>query len=901
QETPAADAPKEGDQGAQVATVLERRWRKLDVYRDQEVEKYATRKVRTRGRRIYTIIALMLGLAGIFAGMITWVQPVVPPYFVPLFITEYESPLLPVNAEGDPDRQALTANDYFPRIDQNSFSSQERHLFLQDLAGLRQRDPDDSVLVYLSAFSCAGPDGRLYLFPADVIPDNRQTWIPMETILEYIRDCPCRRKLLVLDTLKPIASVRLGVLEDDASSLVPGEIQRMQAKMREDGLDPARLGLILTSCAPGQVSFASEAMGRSAFNYYFEEALRGYAEGYDLDRNEDGRVFVSEIHEFLKRRVDRWASIVRDSRQTPTLLGSGPDFPIVALEHGVALPYVEMPAQPAYPDWLLAAWKVRDQWETEHLNGLDPRIMNELVAKLLRAEQQWRGGVDAERVKNDLTESMGRFTALRDQARNLLPYPQPRSLALAQFLGAKPDPAITQDLQDIWTKLVQQMPTLKPPEAQMARDKAIQGFVTKYKKATAFQVAWAVFDVANVEANPTAPLLRFLDDIRGQFSTQPAYIETEFLHRLVVLAAKTGDEQFPQATVRLALDVVQKGENAVVDARVFPWTSGVLAEAMQMRYDAEVVLFSPGYAPDALADARFARANDLYDLAGAHEATVRQAQEARDPAFDFLFRYIEILVTDPSLQSNWDDALTALGQVDALLANPPAKALTSTEALRQQGELFRQRTTALQQHVDRLRWAFEADHLAALIRQCNDPQATPAVARLAETALNTPFLRADDRKALWEARLGLTRRLAQQVLDRDAEDDSSRQLTPMLVDFDRQQERYEELQRQRALLRGKALTALFPFADLPKEAIDELRSKLATAGSSDAARAQASIHQAAQLIRHAWSDLVPAALHQQKSLYVQDRISRIVPPFESVPLIDNPQTNPTVQLRVGEV
>ena len=145
---------------------------------------------------------------------------------MPLFITEYESPLVPVNAQGDPDRQALTKDNlYFPRIDQNSFSSQERHLFLQDLSSLRERGAEDAVLVYVSAFACAGPDSRLYLFPADVAPDNVQTWIPVQTLLEHIRDCPSRRKLLVLDIFKPLAHERLGVLENDAAALLRVEAE----------------------------------------------------------------------------------------------------------------------------------------------------------------------------------------------------------------------------------------------------------------------------------------------------------------------------------------------------------------------------------------------------------------------------------------------------------------------------------------------------------------------------------------------------------------------------------------------------------------------------------------------------------------------------------------------------
>src|SRR5438093_1193435 len=167
-----------------------------------------------------------------------------------------------------------------------------------------------------------------------------------------LHECQSKNKLLILDTMRPLADSRLGVLANDVAGRVVQELKDMD--------DPHRITLL--SCSPGQVSLGSEDLGRSVFGYYFEEGLRGWADGWGGDGKRDGHVSARELAEFVKRRVDRWADQNRGTRQTPLLLpkDASVDFQMVALEHGRAQEKVTPPEMTEYPKILKEAWQVRD-------------------------------------------------------------------------------------------------------------------------------------------------------------------------------------------------------------------------------------------------------------------------------------------------------------------------------------------------------------------------------------------------------------------------------------------------------------------------------------------------------------------------------------------------------------
>lgn len=906
-DNPAAGPRVDAPPTVAAATDLERRWRDLEAFAETRPAVLETRLSRLRQRKIHVILALMLALAGVCAGLLTWLRPVPPPFFVPLWITEYESRLLPVEEQAVPDRTALCTGGYFSRIDENAFASQEGNLLKQDLDALGTRTNAAAVAIYLCAFAGTGEKGDVVLFPADVKPDNYNTRLSLRDVLETVKKSPAQNKLLILDTMRPLADPRLGVLSNDVARHIQQDLAAVP--------DPQRL--VLCSCSPGQVSLSSEELNRSIFGYYLEEGLRGWADGYNETGERDHRVSVRELAEFVSVRVDRWAHRNRYTRQTPVLLGSGPNFPLIALGRGRLMPPVPMPEPAPYPAWLLAGWKLRDQWSQDERARIDPRLMSRLEENLLRAEAEWRGGVDPGRIQKDLGNRITQLSSQLDQINQLLPQPQPRSLALAEAQGQKFDPAVPAALNSLLTTLAQQASDLKPEERPKAEEKLIQGFLDKFKNNPPIDLAKAVFDAAANDNNPTASRIRFLDHLLLHAQPQPRYVETLFLRRLAVMSGKMADENWPSPLVARALSVVRRGERAVVRPEVFPWVRGLLDEASRLRHDGEVLLFARGYAPLAAADQFLQQASDAYDAILDHEESFRRVYDLRDRALSFLPNYLPYLDQNNANERAFLETARALRELDRELAPLPAGARLSAGALRHKGELIRQRSEAVRTGLDGMRWPFEPERVAALIDQCQQPEATPALCLSIQAILTTPFLKAQERVALWQAGRALARRTVEKTAALDAEENARRRPTQRLSAFDIDRPRCEQQQTERALLRARTSIALLELGGLPQTEIQRLQDCLKAAARADASpqnkapagRSQPSPAQKAtpgtrnplfacgDALRQAWALHAPALFQQETSLTNQDLLSRLMPPFELLSVVDEPSTNPTVRLR----
>ncbi len=333
-------------------------------------------------KQIFTILAVMLALVGGILGLLYWIRPSPRPYFVLLFFTEYTFRQIPFNFLAEPDRQALVEGNYGQM---STFGSQQRNKMEEELANLSERKPSETVVLYVCAFAKASEakateKGEVLLLPGDFNPDHPPSALPLREALQKLRECRAGHKLLILDTMRPLADPRLGVLVNDVAERIPQELKEVD--------DPHRL--VLLSCSPGQVSLASEDLGRSVFGYYVEEGLRGWAQGFNPDEKRDGRVSARELAEFVKRRVDRWAEHNRGTRQTPLLLSQDAkeDFQMVALEHGEAQSELPVPDPTEYPKSIQDAWKDRDDaWNNGEFQ-LCPRAFREFEAYLLRAEEE---------------------------------------------------------------------------------------------------------------------------------------------------------------------------------------------------------------------------------------------------------------------------------------------------------------------------------------------------------------------------------------------------------------------------------------------------------------------------------------------------------------------------------
>jgi hypothetical protein len=847
----------------------------------------------SRRQAVFPVLTVMLAFCGVIVGLLSWLRPLPRPYFVPLWITEYESREIPFLPGTRADRDALCQGNYFVQASASALAGQERQQLIQELTALRTRAASDAVVVYLSGRAgCAGR-GEVYLLAGDVKIDDVTTRLPLRTVLKLLRDCPARHKLLILDIMWSLTDPWLDVLADDVAAQVPGDLAAVE--------DPHRL--VLCACSPGQVSLASPELRRSVFGYYLEEGLRGWADGWSGRGEHDGQVRVHELAEFVRARVDRWAWRNRHARQTPILLGSGDDFPLIALEHGQPRPHLPIPDPAAYPAVLADAWKLRDRWWAEESYRVAPRMFGQLEATLLAAEWDWRGGLDPARAFANRSYQLERCQERLSRARSL-PRPEPRSLGLARAQGRQPNPAVAEALKQLLAKVEATASDGKPGKAAEVQAKLAAEFADKLKGQSPFDLAWAVFERAVADPRPRPETLHFLSQLPEAHDPYPSFVETFYLRRLAVLfppgsaAQDAAGLELPPPLVHAALEVVRLGEKAAAQERAFSWMRGLLEEAAQKRHDGEVLLAARGYANLDRAAHLLRKAAADYEAILRQEDTILKAQRGRDEALAFLPSYLPYLEVCPHHEATWLAAVQAAGALDVGLAAGTDGVPLAAAEVRQKVEDFRQKAAILQNFLGPLLRPFTADGLAQLISHTRQPDAPPVLVHQMDALLSVPRLKASDRIALWNARQALARRLLDETRRIDQDEDGPHQQTPVLATVPQPDRYLARTDPEGTARRCRWAIALLCLAGLDLAEVRHLEEAQARAllGGPDP-NAVAAL---AGAVRRAWIEQLPAQLRGAADWAARDRLARVFPPFVFAPLLDDPQANPAAELRAQE-
>lgn len=276
--------------------------------------------------RALVLAPVLLALLGSTLGFISWIGRVQTPMLFTVMVTEYEQPwIIPVPL-GQKDRQILTSGRVFDRVHPVPAASLDRQQILAILTEVEKVGPRENVVVYVSARAIAGPDGKLLLLPSDARVENLRgsptilNTVALEDLFRSLARCPASRKLLVLDIFNPLISVPQGILQIDLPGACMAELEAFQ----KDGANPFH---VLMTCAPGQRSFATQAIDSSPFCHFLAKAVNGELpaiRGSNLNRY--GKVYLSDLQDVLVRHVDRWTSFCNLARQTPLMLGTGPDM-----------------------------------------------------------------------------------------------------------------------------------------------------------------------------------------------------------------------------------------------------------------------------------------------------------------------------------------------------------------------------------------------------------------------------------------------------------------------------------------------------------------------------------------------------------------------------------------------
>ncbi len=846
-----------------------------------------------RGAR-FLVLAALLAVGGALAGLLTWVRPVPNPAFVFLASTTFTASPIPSLPQVEGDRAGLKGGQYFARF--QSPAPLDGGHWQQAMASWKNHPARDPLVVYVAGRAGRTSSGEVVLLPADASLDQTGTWLRLRELLEKLRDCPARHKLLILDLMHAWAEPAVGVAADQVAAALPGELRTVT--------DPNRL--VLASCSPGQNSLVAENLGRSVFGYYLEEGLRGYADGYTGQR--DGLITVGELARFVRGRVERWAGRLHGERQTPTLYGSGPDFPLVALAHRQAQPHLDLAEAGPYPAWLHAAWKQRDQLWQDGGYRRAPRLFQKYQALLLRAEKAWRDGSPAVEFQSPLERVHQDLLCQRDFLR-----PAPQSLAQAQRQGLKSDPAVAQALRNLCLDARRLLAGAGREEATLVQARLVKSFAEKHPGVSAEVVAAAAFSQAVTDGASDADTLRLLDHVAnipslslwgsGKGEGEPRFVETLLLRQLADLADRLGSHPWPADTASRLLRLAHLAEQVHSQAEAFAWLRPWLDEAAQIRHEGEMALWARGFASLPEADQHLRTAAARYEDLGRQAEAIRQALAARDEALALLPWYARYLEEEPKELPAWEAALASTRALDAVLrAGPMSPADDSLPPLpvplarlKEKVGVLKKKTQELTTRLAEFQAPFDADHVARLVALSRQPRVPASLLREMNRLLTVPHprLTADRRRTLVQALRQGARRLQEEIRHLDHDEDGRKVLTAAPADNDDPAALQEE--RQRALRRAHISEALFTLVDLAPNRVQVLQE-----GVTRARKNPQALPALGPILRRLWTQDLKDHFLEEGSLETRQRLSWLAPPLEAFAPLDEAERTPTMTLRARQ-
>jgi hypothetical protein len=599
------------------------------------------------------LTSLLVAAAACVVWILWWLAPIhdFGPDFVPLFVTRYEQQQVPPLPQAEADRGAIQRETQLRPASpiEEKDSNLTREVIQDRLDRLRQKQPGDGVVVYLATRALVDGAGSVQFLAYDSDPFAPKTLLPLSALLDALRQCPARRKLLVLDVMPDDrgSPLETGVTEDGVADLIASELAR---KDNSGQLADPHLA-VLTACSAGEVANWSEPLHQSVFGHFF---IRGLGDA-DADTDGDRAISLKELSVYLTRNVDRWARQHRGIRQRPVLLGSAVDLPLASLNRRKTSTWTwavwrnpeklatsdataEKPSKaqekdqnkdvpqggdtakkdaekskgkndkttpstgkdsdeqapsppgPAYPQWLARGWLQHDQWAAGPELAAGPRLFRQLEVHLLRSERDWRTGKDPGAIATALGEAITRLTTRMEQALREK-RPSERSVGQALAFGKSADPSLVKKLRDILEGQRRPDAALTEEERKALHTKMVSELKASLKDRSSLDLAMAI-----VEATGSGRLdpktVTMLDGIVTASSMPRDVIELRLLEQLAQRAAKVQAELWDDELVRKVWNTVVLAEQANNRPWAFSWVRSSLDQADALRHDAEIQLSS---------------------------------------------------------------------------------------------------------------------------------------------------------------------------------------------------------------------------------------------------------------------------------------------------------------------
>jgi hypothetical protein len=811
-------------------------------------------------RRRVAIGVLTFLAAGLVAyGALLWLRPLPRPVLFTWGPSEY--PLLPFGTIPftTQDRAAFTEASWFTQKP------------LQ-LAFLADTGPQETVVVRLTGRAMCDAEG-VHLLADEAEPGSAKASLALRRILTALAECSAKHKFLIVDVFWPSDDPYLADLAHDLPQRVLAELAAVP--------DDNRLALL--SCQAGQTPQVSPDLGGTVFGHYVDDGLRGWADFEDAPLDDRGQVTARSLAHFVQARVDRWTMANRRTRQTPLLVGDSPDFPLVALSKGKPQEHRPLAAATAYPNWLLAGWKVRDQWQREERPRVAAWLARQLDTVLLQAERDWASGSDAAKVQGVLQMELDR---LEKTYAPLATASAPEPQTLAQ-IPTTADPALVKSLHDFVKKLDDARRKYpKADDADKAIAKIVDDFTPALKTQSDLALSAALFAAAVQDPFPRRGTLLLFDGLVTERLPEPRFEETLVLRRLAEMATGMRDEQWPVRAVRKVLELTRRAALANSRPLGSSWLRDSVETAAQKRHDAEFLFFARGYAPPADAERALDDALTAYDLLLANQDTIERGQRTLDDGFADLPWHARVLAATDGDDSTWLQAAQLSGELAAVLLPDDTGVKPRLEEIGQKGQELRSALTAL-------RRPSAPEAIADLIKQAKGPDGHAGHYVALEALRLVPWVGADQRGDIWAACRELGGKLAKQSADRDLDDEQKRPDAPVRLG---DAVRFLRQEGERVPSRFRRGLALLQLAGVKANQIETLRETASkvfpTEQSTDP---PAVIHALEETVHQTWTQFLPAQFRDEPKPSRRERTARVWPGW----LRPTGQTNALVQATAG--
>ncbi len=257
------------------------------------------------------------------------------------------------------------------------------------------------VVLYFTAHGGADADGP-YLWFVSADAPTKDHKLPVKDILNRLAGQPKdQHKLLIFDTARvPTSWVHGSLFNDFARAL----------RELDDTGEIAKIDNLAVICASSEDerAWVSEEWRQSVFGHYLIEGLKGDG----ASPNE--RITADRLFDYVAGKVEKWASINRDLKQTPILLPKDRGRKVAEQIELAAVPasgYQPTPIPDPAPnitesDELGHAWQTAWELATKHVpppDATDPAKWRRYLELLLRWERLARLGENADTLRTEAT------------------------------------------------------------------------------------------------------------------------------------------------------------------------------------------------------------------------------------------------------------------------------------------------------------------------------------------------------------------------------------------------------------------------------------------------------------------------------------------------------------------